>query len=176
MKKLQVLLLLTLLLSAFIRVEKWQGGDPRKAVYIPESPQRTGNADTGYAYLTKGAYVKGGLPYDYFLLASGRSASNYLHREGLNANVSHEYTVVKAPNGENLVAPNCMQCHAQVFEGKLVMGMGNSSVDFTMGQKLNPQAYNMLENFLKKDRFQSMKPPNRLCRLPKPLGRSSPQM
>ena len=70
--------------------------------------------------------------------------------EGLNAGVSHEYTVVQAANGENLVAPNCMQCHAQVFEGKLVMGMGNTFADFTMGQKLNPQAYAMLENFLKK--------------------------
>lgn len=30
------------------------------------------------------------------------------------------------------------------------MGMGNTYADFTMGQKLNPQAYTMLENFLKK--------------------------
>ena len=136
--------------SAFAGVEKWRGGDPEKAVYIPENMQRTGNAAAGFTYLTTGDYVKGGLPYDYFQLAIGKSNTNYLKRDGLNATVTHEYTVVKAPNGENLVAPNCMQCHAQVFEGKLVMGMGNTYADFTMGQKLNPQAYTMLENFLKK--------------------------
>ena len=150
MKKIQVLFLMAVICSAFAGISKWQGEDPRKSVYIPESPQRTGNADSGFVYLTTGDYVKGGLPADYFQLAIGKSQTNYLKRQGLNASVSHEYTVVKAPNGQYVVAPNCMQCHAQVFQGKLVMGMGNTFADFTMGQKLNPQAYNMLENFLKK--------------------------
>jgi mono/diheme cytochrome c family protein len=150
MRKIQVSLLIVIIFSAFAGVEKWRGEDPEKSVYIPENAQRTGNAEAGFTYLTSGDYVKGGLPYDYFQLAIGKSKTNYLNRGGLNATITHEYTVVKAPNGENLVAPNCMQCHAQVFEGKLVMGMGNTYADFTMGQKLNPQAYTMLENFLKK--------------------------
>ncbi|MDE3248165.1 MAG: hypothetical protein KGO82_05890 [Bacteroidota bacterium] len=124
------------------------------AVTIPASTQRTGDPEAGFRYLTTGPYVKGGIPYDFFKLALGKSSLNYLQRTGLNATVSHEYTVVTAPNGENLVAPNCMQCHAQVFEGKLVMGMGNSFADFTMGQKLNPQAYTMLKNILKKSSTQ----------------------
>ena len=135
MKKTQVLLLIVIIFSAFASVEQWPATDPDKPVYIPESKQRTGDAAAGYIYLTTGAYVKGGLPIDFFHLAAGKSKTNYLQREGLNASVSHEYTVVKAANGENLVAPNCMQCHAQVFDGKLVMGMGNTFADFTMGQK-----------------------------------------
>jgi len=119
MKKVQVLLLIAIIFSAFAGVEKWQAANPEKPVYIPESKQRTGNAAAGYTYLTTGAYVKGGLPIDFFQLAAGKSKTNYLQREGLNAGVSHEYRVVQAANGENLVAPNCMQCHAQVFEGKL---------------------------------------------------------
>jgi mono/diheme cytochrome c family protein len=161
MKKIQVLLLIMIIFSAFAGIEKWKGDDPEKAVYIPENIQRTGNADAGFKYLANGDYVKGGLPYDYFLLAVGKSKTNYLKREGLNATITHEYTVVKATNGETLVAPNCMQCHAQVFEGKLVMGMGNTYADFTMGQKLNPQAYNMLESFLKKGspkKYEACKP------------------
>ncbi len=150
MRKIQVLLLIVTVCCAFAGVEKWQANPPDKPVYIPESQQRTGNAVAGYTYLTTGDYVKGGMPYDYFQLALGKSNTNYLNRQGLNAGVTQEYTVVQAPNGENLVAPNCMQCHAQVFEGKLVMGMGNTTADFTMGQKLNPQAYTMVENFLKK--------------------------
>lgn len=151
MKKLHVLLLLIFIFSALVALNKPSAtvADPEKPVYIPESKQRTGNAAAGYTYLTTGDYVKGGIPYDFFSLALNKSKTNYLKREGLNAGVSHEYTVVKAFNGENIVAPNCMQCHAQVFEGKLYMGMGNTFVDFTMGQKLNPQAYTMLENLLK---------------------------
>jgi mono/diheme cytochrome c family protein len=135
---------------AFTRVSHLAGDDPLKPVYIPESVQRTGDAAAGYQYLTTGDYIKGGIPYDFFLAGLGRNKTNYLNREGLNATVGHDYTVVKATNGEYLVAPNCMQCHAQVFEGKLYMGMGNSFADFTMGQKLNPQAFIMLENLLKK--------------------------
>ncbi len=152
MKKLQVLLILTVFfLSGFIafnkNIETITG--PEDPVYIAESKQRTGNAAIGYTYLTTGDYVKGGIPYDFFSLALSKSKTNYLKRDGLNATVSHEYTVVKAANGENIVAPNCMQCHAQVFEGNLYVGLGNSFADFTMGQKLNPQAYTLLENLLK---------------------------
>ena len=150
MGKTQVLVLMALICSAFIGIQQVADNEPEKPVYIPETAQRSGDTAAGYTYLTTGDYVKGGIPFDVFGLAVGKSKTNYLHREGINASLSHEYTAVKAANGEMLVAPNCLQCHAQVFEGKLVMGMGNSFADFTMGQKLNPQAYTMLENFLKK--------------------------
>jgi hypothetical protein len=51
----------------------------------------------------------------------------------------HQYTAVKAPNGEVVVAPNCLECHAQVFDGKLCIGLGNSMIDFTDRKKLNPR-------------------------------------
>ena len=54
---------------------------------------------------------------------------------------------VKAPNGEIVVAPNCLQCHAQVFENKLIIGLGNSTVDFTGGEKLNPKNASLPKNF-----------------------------
>ncbi len=170
MKKTQVLLLMVLIFSAFTAASSWQGDGPEKSVYIPPSPQRTGNAAAGFTYLTTGDYVKGGLPYDYFLLALGKSKTNYLKRDGLNATLTHEYTAVKAANGEQLVAPNCMQCHAQVFDGKLVMGMGNTFADFTMGQKLNPQAYTMLENFLKKGSPQKYAASKSFIQVAKTIG------
>ena len=169
MKKFYLLAVIITVFSAFAGITRWQGG-PTDPVYIPPSAQRTGNASAGFNYLTTGDYVKGGIPYDYFKLALGRSATNYLKREGLNATVSHEYTVVTAPNGEKLVAPNCMQCHAQIFDGKLVMGMGNSFADFTMGQKLNPQAYSMLESFLKKGSPQKYEASKSFLQIGKTIG------
>ena len=119
-------------------------------VYIPSSPQRTGDIKTGYDYLVTGDYLKSGIPYNYFKLAYGKNNSSYLKRDGLNADISYEYTAVKAPNDEIVVAPNCLQCHAQVFENKLIIGLGNSTVDFTGGEKFNQKKASVAENFLLK--------------------------
>src|SRR5689334_11771497 len=100
-------------------------------VYIEASPQRSGDAAKGYQYLVTGDYVKSGIPYDFYLLGAGKPKKSWIKRDGLNANVNYDYTVVKAANGENLVAPNCLQCHAQVFDSTLFIGLGNSSIDFT---------------------------------------------
>src|SRR3954469_23197304 len=91
-----------------------------KPVPIPPSKQRLGDAKKGLNYLITGDYVRSGIPYNAFLFGAGASTSNYLKREGLNQNLSHEYTAIKASNGEILVAPNCLQCHAQVFNDQLV--------------------------------------------------------
>ncbi|ULQ50598.1 c-type cytochrome [Flavihumibacter fluvii] len=123
--------------------------DPEKPVPIPKSVQRSGNAAKGFEYLTTGDYVKGGIPYDFYLLGKGKEQNNYLNRSGINSTVSHEFTVIRAGNGENLVAPNCLQCHAQVFNDSLIVGMGNTFMDFTMGKQLNAASMNTLGAFLK---------------------------
>lgn len=148
MKKLLVLILFGSGCLAFTTIFHHYRED--RPVAIPSSPQRVGDSDKGYLYLTTGDYLKSDIPYNYFLLGFGKSQTNYLHREGPNAAISHEYTAVKSPNGETVVAPNCLQCHAQVFDNKLYIGLGNSMIDFTDRQKLNPQAALMAEMLLKK--------------------------
>lgn len=131
-----------------------------KPVPIPPSVQRSGNAAEGYKYLTTGDYVKSGIPYNMFRMAMGKN-TNYLNRQGLNGTVSHDYTVVKSANGENLVAPNCMQCHAQVFDSTLYVGLGNTFIDFASGQKFNPQGLAMMQNMLKQSspsKYEASKP------------------
>lgn len=129
-----------------------QNDDP---VPIPPSPQRTGgDAQKGYDYLVNGDYIRSGVPYNFYLLGFGADSNNYLGRTGANAKVSHAFTAVKAFNGETVVAPNCLQCHAQVFEGKLVMGLGNSLADFTKSKTFDVKNMLLLEKMLK---FQSPK-------------------
>jgi len=137
MKKILTLGLLAAAGIAFTTVLRNPDGD--EPVPIPASPQRSGDAATGYRYLTTGDYLKSGIPYGYFLLGAGKSSTNYLQRDSLNASLSHEYTAVKAANGEIVVAPNCLQCHAQVFDGRLYIGLGNSAIDFSDSKKLNPK-------------------------------------
>src|SRR5215217_1145084 len=147
MKKLSVLLFLlaVVTLSAFVSGI----GNEDKPVPVPPSKQRLGDAKKGRDYLITGDYVRSGIPYNAFLFGAGTSKTNFLQREGVNKNLSHEYTAIKASNGEVLVAPNCLQCHAQVFEGQLVMGLGNSLVDFTKGEKYNVANIELLEKILK---------------------------
>jgi hypothetical protein len=121
----------------------------QEPVPVPPSKQRTGDPQAGYEYLITGDYLRSGIPLSYFKMGFGKNSLNYLKRGGLNADIPYDYTVVNAPNGELVVAPNCMQCHAQVFEGRLIMGLGNSSIDFTKNQKLDPRNAEALEKLLK---------------------------
>jgi mono/diheme cytochrome c family protein len=142
--------LLILLASGFAFttwIQKYNEYDP---VPIPPSAQRLGgDIQRGYEYLITGDYVKGGIPYSAFVMGLGKDKRNFLQRQGKNENLSHEYTAVTAPNGEVLVAPNCLQCHAQVFDNQLYIGMGNTFIDFTQNEKLNVKNLRALESFLK---------------------------
>ena len=148
MKKITVILCIVAVSMAFTESARYFFSED-KPVYIPPSKQRDGDAKKGYVYLTTGDYLKSGIPYNYFKLGFGRSTINYLDRDSLNKDIPYEYTAVKAFNGEIVIAPNCLQCHAQVFENKLVIGLGNTTIDFSGGQKLNPQTAISAEKMLK---------------------------
>ncbi|MBC7889733.1 MAG: c-type cytochrome [Ferruginibacter sp.] len=118
---------------AFVTITgKYNGDEPE---HIAPSKQRTGNAAKGFNYLITGDYLKSGIPYSLYTLATPKDTNNFLQRTGNNKNLQHDFTAVKAPNGELVVAPNCLQCHAQVFDGKLVVGLGNSLSDYTVNRE-----------------------------------------
>jgi len=146
MKKFFVVLVIAAVCLSFHSVLFNSGDDP---VAIPPEKQRSGDAVAGFKYLTTGDYLRSGIPLSYFKMGFPKSSLNYLNRDGYNSDIPYDYTVVSAANGEPIVAPNCMQCHAQVFNGKLIMGLGNSTVDFSHGQKLDPQKAAAAEKILK---------------------------
>jgi mono/diheme cytochrome c family protein len=147
MKKFLVILSLAVSGLAFTYViHPFNADDP---VPIPPSQQRTGDPQTGYTYLTTGDYLKSGIPLSFFRMALGKTTANYLNRTGDNKEIPYDYTAVKARNGETVVAPNCLQCHAQVFDGKLIIGLGNSMADFRFSEKMNPKNAASAEKMLK---------------------------
>jgi hypothetical protein len=146
MKKVVVLSVLVICSFAFIRVSDLIDFEP---VPIPPSAQRLGgDVKEGYEYLTTGDYVKGGIPYSFWLMGMGKVKTNYLNRKGRNEKLAHDYTAIES-KGEILVAPNCMQCHAQVFEDSLIMGMGNTFINFADDEKLTERNLKTAENILK---------------------------
>jgi hypothetical protein len=150
MKTTIIILFIACISFAFAKVtDVFEGERPE---YIPPSKQRTGDAAKGFEYLTTGDYLKSGLPYGLFVLGTPKDTNNFLGRSGFNKYLSHDFTAVKAPNEEMIVAPNCLQCHAQIFDDKLVVGLGNSFSDFT----INRESYALMAEML----LQNMKGDN----------------
>lgn len=120
-----------------------------KPIPIPPSKQRTGgDAAKGYHYLLNGDYVKGGIPENIFRLGLGKPKV-YVQRDSINENIPHDFTAITAFNGEILIAPNCLQCHAQVFEDNLIIGLGNTFTDFSNEETYNLKNLARAEKFLK---------------------------
>lgn len=136
-----------MLLIAFTAVAATVTGAGTEPVPVPPSKQRVGDAQKGYQYLVTGDYVKGGLPP--FIFNLGPKEPVYLDRQGRNKKLPHGFTAVTATNGKPLVAPNCLQCHAQVFEDKLYIGLGNTVIDFSPTQKPNGKGLGLLQAMLK---------------------------
>ncbi|MCC7224692.1 MAG: c-type cytochrome [Chitinophagales bacterium] len=128
-------------------IEPEPDNDTLKA-YLTEiagSVQRNGTPAAGRDYLLYGDFVDHGVPYNIYTLAFGSSGDgNLLERTGDNANIRHDYTAITAPNGLRIVSPNCLQCHAQMLNGQLVVGLGNSVADFTNDQSESVAAVDAL--------------------------------
>jgi mono/diheme cytochrome c family protein len=129
MKKISILTCLIAIVA--VSISFTIGAENEKPQYIPASEQRTGDAIKGYDYLVNGDYIKSGVPYGYFMLLNGKDNDNVLNRPGKNANVGPGFTVVNASNGVEIVAPNCLQCHGDNFEGQFILGLGNTTIDFS---------------------------------------------
>ena len=135
MKKKGFIILAVLCMFALAAFKKEEAND--EPVYIPPSEQRTGEPAKGYEYLTTGDFLKSGMPYEFFLFAAGENNENLLNRTGKNAKLEHGYNAVVNKDSLDIVIPTCLQCHADKLEGKLIIGLGNSSADFTASSHQN---------------------------------------
>lgn len=98
---------------------------------ITPSAQRAGDATKGYNYLIYGNYLASGIPFQAFKNVFGSTQPNELNRTGDNAEIPFNYTAVNAHNGQRIVSPNCLQCHADKINNELIVGLGNTTSDYT---------------------------------------------
>jgi mono/diheme cytochrome c family protein len=106
---------------------------PDDAIFIPSSAQRAGDASKGYDALVNNGYVGCGVPYSAYSLVFGAPAANLLipGRNAANAKIPYNVTRFTTADGVDVVGPNCLTCHASLLLGKVVVGLGDSTVDFT---------------------------------------------
>ena len=136
---------LVLLCLAFTNI---LNNENNKLIHIPPSVQRNGDSARGYNYLTTGDYLKSGIPYSYYKTFAPKDYNNYLNRTGKNAFVPYDFNVVTAPNKIEVVVPTCLQCHAQVFDGKLCIGLGNTFQDFSRMSDGNNPVKNLMSSIM----------------------------
>ncbi|GJM31780.1 MAG: hypothetical protein DHS20C18_07810 [Saprospiraceae bacterium] len=148
--------LLGLLLYSACKNEPIQPEEPGEPDYlaapsgttpIPANQQRNGDAEAGREYLLYGDYVSSGIPIDVFNFAFDGDG-NLLNRTGDNADLPYDFTAINASNGVRIAAANCFTCHAQVLDGQLILGLGNSLADFTDDQSSVVPTVDAAINFL----------------------------
>jgi hypothetical protein len=142
----KTIIILFILSIPFIGFQLIQGSGPNDPVVIPPSKQRSGNPDAGLQFIITGDYVNSGLPPFFYKLKFGKEKSNPLQRDGANANIRYDFNVVKAANGKTIIVPNCLQCHGQIFEDSLIVGLGNVNADFTNTKGLDSKMMSSMLN------------------------------
>lgn len=100
---------------------------------VPAQPQRAGSAAAGYDALVNKAYVTCGIPYAAYVTSAPpvRPEQKLPGRTGRNADLPYFLTAHVTARGVEIVAPNCLTCHAASFDGRLVVGLGDESADYT---------------------------------------------
>ena len=99
---------------------------------IPAYPQRTGDADAGWRALIENGYVGCGIPKSAYDQVIGPApAWARLDRGGANATLPYNFTAFRTTSGVEVVAPNCLQCHAETLNGQLIIGLGSHTRDYT---------------------------------------------
>jgi mono/diheme cytochrome c family protein len=98
---------------------------------LVNAQRNNGNAALGETFIKEGNFAYAGIPLNVYRLANGGAVPNELKRTGENATIAYNYTAVDAFNGVKVVAANCLSCHASYLDNQFVVGLGNTSSDYT---------------------------------------------
>lgn len=100
---------------------------------VPAQTQRQGDPELGYTALINKAYVSCGIPRRAFERVSGPvpDALKLPGRDEAARDLPYGFNAHVSDDGVPLVVSNCLTCHASTFNGRLVVGLGNESLDFT---------------------------------------------
>lgn len=100
---------------------------------VEASAQRPGDPDAGYRALLNEPYVSCGMPYQaYRRVAPDPSPVDIpAGRFGRNAELPYSLTASVNDEGVEIVANNCLTCHAARIGDELIIGLGDEFGDFT---------------------------------------------
>jgi mono/diheme cytochrome c family protein len=100
---------------------------------IPASEQREGDPAEGYRVLLNEGYVGCGLPRSAYSMVVGPAPAEYRlsGRTGFNETLPYDMNAFSTESGVEVVASNCLTCHAGMIGDQVVIGLGDANRDFT---------------------------------------------
>lgn len=100
---------------------------------VPSYAQRPGDPAAGYTALVNAGYVGCGIPKAAYDQAFPGAPPNRRlpGRDALNETLPYDFNAFVTTSSVTVVASNCLTCHAAIFDGEIVMGLGDSLRDFT---------------------------------------------
>lgn len=102
--------------------------DEWKTKKIPAYPQsNTGIPDSGFYYLTEGAYLGSGIPYELMKKRVGDDKAAFAKRAGLAS--EYGFAIFETAQGVEVMNGTCFSCHAGAVNGETILGLGNSLND-----------------------------------------------
>ena len=131
-------------MPALLRARRRQRVRARgRAPCCPPSRRSAGDPVRGRDLLLGGDYMTCGVPYKLWeprqaISSPAASAARPTRRAsptgpGRNADMPYFLNVFTTPDGAEVVNANCLMCHGGMFDGQLVIGLGNATADFTAG-------------------------------------------
>lgn len=103
---------------------------------IPSAVQRAGDASVGAQALITEPIVSCGLPLTLLKQLEVDAPFTLPSRKGIAASLPYNLNLIEDANGVQLAASNCLTCHATPLFGKLVIGLGNEFLDFTVNPSI----------------------------------------
>lgn len=119
---------------------------------VPDDAGPLGDPEAGYRFLVNGNYIGCGIPIEVmkralavtdlapdavlgslFPLASAAvfAEPGIEGREGTNAELAHSFNAFETKRGVEAMNFNCLSCHAERLNGEVVVGLGNTTRDFS---------------------------------------------
>lgn len=101
---------------------------------IPEHTQRPGDPERGRRVLLEEGYVGCGLPRSAYLAVFGAAPAQLRlpGRAGANETMPYDYNAFTTTGGVEVVANNCLTCHAALLGGQVIVGLGDANRDYTV--------------------------------------------
>lgn len=93
-------------------------------------PAEEGNAEAGYKYLVEGNGFSAGIPLKIYRVMKKIADSRIARIAGYSRLTSNDFVIFQNDYGTLTATPGCLHCHAQQFNGKLIVGLGNSYSNF----------------------------------------------
>lgn len=108
--------------------------------FLPAEPTASGDPEVGRDLLLNGDYMTCGIPLALWdvgddviagALGGDADAPRLDGRTGVNADLPYNLNAFTTPDGVEVVNTNCLGCHGGMANGELVLGLGNSTSDWT---------------------------------------------